>query len=760
MDGALWKRENMMRAILESVRSTAESKASTRALWSGASALAFAMVLAGSPAFAQATDSAAKAAAAKPAAEGETIVVTGIRGSLKTSQGIKKSSDTIVDSVTAEDIGALPDRSVTETLQRIPGVSIDRFAAGADPDHFSVEGSGVTIRGLSYVRSEINGRDAFTVNNGRGLSFADVPSELLYGVDVFKSPSADRIEGGISGVVNLRTRLPFDSKGLTMSASAENSYGDFSQKSAPTFSGLVSDRWSTGIGDIGILISGVSSELISRSDKLQIAGYLPRTLYANGNVISNPSPGDAAPVSAATKQVYFPAGADFGTENYDRRRFGASAALQWRSNDHKWEATAQFLRSDSREHTLENTVDIAADNVENPGNTACNGTDGCQGLPRGLPGSTLTFGNDGTFTNGIITGPTGWRADQGPGQSGPVGRVPAYGLQSNNISRSEEQQYLTNDVSFNLKWHPSQHFDVSVDYQHVYSKVNEFSAGLWLSTYQNASINLTNGGLPAVAFIPPVVCNGPLANGSAAQCASGIGGYVNLNNSYLSAGHTSYLDPYNSFYRAAMDHAEQNDGTDDAFRADATYTLPDNNWVKSIQGGGRYSDRNQTARFSTYNWGVLSEQWGNGGPIWADNPAIANSANLTPNTFPNYFGGQIQQPAAGRLFYNGDGTSNYASYSAFATSIVNAWLAQGGNAAGSQGGGSSGWVPLANRQGVVAGTNYLPSEINPLDERNISAYLETKLDHRFENGWRLSGTVGLRFSQTDRKSSGLISDGK
>ena len=123
----------------------------------------------------------------------EEVVVRGVRRSLESAQALKRFSGVIVDSVTAEDIGALPDRSVTETLQRVPGVAINRFAAGRDPDHFSVEGSGVVVRGLTYVRSEVNGRDSFTANNGRGLSFADVPPELLIGVDVFKSLSADRI---------------------------------------------------------------------------------------------------------------------------------------------------------------------------------------------------------------------------------------------------------------------------------------------------------------------------------------------------------------------------------------------------------------------------------------------------------------------------------------------------------------------------------------------------------------------------------------
>src|SRR5690606_32696240 len=94
----------------------------------------------------------------------EEIVVTGIRQSLQNAQDIKREAEVFVDSVTAEDIGALPDRSVTEVLQRIPGVSISRFAAGNDPDHFSVEGSGVVVRGLNSVRSELNGRDTFSAN--------------------------------------------------------------------------------------------------------------------------------------------------------------------------------------------------------------------------------------------------------------------------------------------------------------------------------------------------------------------------------------------------------------------------------------------------------------------------------------------------------------------------------------------------------------------------------------------------------------------
>ena len=124
--------------------------------------------------------------------------------SLANSQNIKRNSDTVVDAITAQDIGALPDRSVTEALQRVPGVAMNRFAGSNDPDHFSVEGSGVVVRGLTFVRSEFNGRDTFSTGvYGQAINFYDVPAELLGSVEVYKNATADMIEGGLSGTVNL-----------------------------------------------------------------------------------------------------------------------------------------------------------------------------------------------------------------------------------------------------------------------------------------------------------------------------------------------------------------------------------------------------------------------------------------------------------------------------------------------------------------------------------------------------------------------------
>ena len=205
----------------------------------------------------------------------DEVVATGIRQSLENAQAIKRNADTFVDSITASDIGALPDRSVLEAIQRVPGVSISRFAAGDDPDHFSVEGSGVVIRGLSYVRSEFNGRDAFTANNGRALGFQDVPPELVGGVDVYKNQTADMIEGGISGVVNLKTLKPFDRSEDTFAATLDGTYTDLAEEFSPSVSGLVTKRFDTKAGEFGFLASGSYSNLKSRSDGVQFGGLYP-----------------------------------------------------------------------------------------------------------------------------------------------------------------------------------------------------------------------------------------------------------------------------------------------------------------------------------------------------------------------------------------------------------------------------------------------------------------------------------------------------
>lgn len=531
----------------------------------GVSALAVAAAFAASPALAQ---TAPAPQDDDEATQVEEVVVTGIRGSLQSAQTIKRNAEVFVDSISAQDIGALPDRSVTEALQRVPGVSIDRFAAGVDPDHFSVEGSGVVVRGLTFVRSEFNGRDAFTANNGRALGFADVPSELLAGVDVFKNQSADLIEGGIAGTVNLRTRVPFDQSGDLISASAEMSYGDFIEEWTPTYSVLGSKRWDTEYGEFGLLANFVDSQLKSRGDGQQISNFSLRS--------------DLAPTP-----VYFPRGASFRSQEFDRQRTGYAAAGQWRSPDRTMIATAQFLRSEATQAWTEHAVEIATDLVTDAGDS------------RPVLGTTFEFGDDGVFTNGTITGPNGWRDDQLDGRDN---RNPAFGLQSNNQRRDVYSENITTDYGFNFKWTPNDRLKVNFDIQRVESTVENLDATMWASTYQNASIQLRGDEVPIVAFLPPS------ENGTVVQCPATMPPTAGCSR-YYNAPNDNFSNPFNSFVRNNMDHAEDSEGELTAVRLDGEYTFDEDSWLESVRFGYRRAEREQTTRFSAYNWGVLSESW-------------------------------------------------------------------------------------------------------------------------------------------------------
>lgn len=691
------------------------------------------LLLLGVSAFAMGALAAPNAAFAQEAdddADDSEIVVTGIRGSLRSSQEIKRDADVFVDSITAEDIGALADRSVSEALQRVPGVAIDRFSAGVDPDHFSVEGSGVVVRGLNFVRSEINGRDSFTANNGRGLSFADVPPELLVGVDVFKSPSADMIEGGISGTVNLRTRVPFDAAGRMIAGSVEYSYGDFVEDGAPTYSLLYSDRWDTPAGEFGVTAAYVDSELVSRSDGTQASNFACRTTLG-------PGPADCG----GTPGVWFPRGAAFRTQENERERIGEAFAAQWRSPDDAWLATFQFMRSESNEAWTEHAIEIATDNVTSNGDS----------FP--VVGTSFEFDGQGIFTNGVISGNQGWRDDQNNLPTNNNGRrIPLYGLQSNNIRRDVDQSFMTQDMSFNLRWEPSDNLRFTLDYQKVESEVQNLDVGIWGSTFQNLAMRLNGDDEPTFSFLPPSQ-NGTVTNCTAAPTSTCP--------TYYNPPHDSFSDPANSFWRSAMDHAEDSEGEEDAIRFDVDFTPDNAGWLESVRVGVRWAEREQTTRFSTYNWGVLSEIWGGGGPVWFDEPVDGvpgvdadpgnpSSQQTELYNWNNFYRGDVPFPLLANVpFYAHNIVNDYPGFVDFANSIAREW--RNFTACTS---GSAGWVSLADRCGVLAnspGGRYLPQEINPQTETTEALYFLLNFGNEDRS---IRGNFGVRFVTLDRSSSG------
>lgn len=158
-----------------------------------------------------ATAGLAQAQQAAPAAsEGtSTVVVTGIRRGIEGAISVKKNANNIVDAISAEDIGKLPDVSIAESISRLPGVTAQRTAGRA---------SQISIRGMGpdFSTALLNGREQVTTGDSRGVEFDQYPSELLSNVDVYKSPDGGLIGQGLSGTVDMRTVRPLDAQGRTV----------------------------------------------------------------------------------------------------------------------------------------------------------------------------------------------------------------------------------------------------------------------------------------------------------------------------------------------------------------------------------------------------------------------------------------------------------------------------------------------------------------------------------------------------------------
>lgn len=388
-----------------------------------------------------ATDSSEQA---KPAGAA-VVLVTGQRAALQSAQKIKQNSDEIVDSIVADDIGKLPDRSVTEVLQRVVGVTMDRSMTG-DPQHYAIEGSGVAIRGLTYVRSEMNGRDSFSANGGRSLNFEDVPPELMAGVDVYKNPSAEQVEGAISGLVNLRTAMPFDQKGFKGAISAQTSYSELRKgKASPSYSLLLSNRWNTPLGEFGALIDLAHSESNTRNDAFQIDPLYPRTDLEPG------------------RTVWVPKGALWRTMFFDRDREGKYAAFQWRPNK-DLTTSLTFFRSDYTMQWSEQALLMQ------------------HSTPYDIQVANGKYDANGAFISGTLSDPLNG------------------GLSLNPDRRVASRDSQTTDIALNTEWRVTPQWRVRADLQSIKAKTAGFDSDV-STGYQFPSQTLDlSGKLPRVTF--------------------------------------------------------------------------------------------------------------------------------------------------------------------------------------------------------------------------------------------------------------------
>ena len=674
------------------------------------------------------------------------IVVTGFRGSLQSAQNIKRNADTFVDVISAEDIGALPDRSVAEALQRVPGVNIGRFEKTSDPDRFSVEGTGVIIRGLPYVRSELNGREIFSATGGRTLSFEDVSPELLGRVEVFKNITADLVEGAIAGTVNLVTRKPLDRKGTHLAGSIEANYGDLREEWSPTFNLLGSTTYESDAGSLGFQLGYSKSKLKSRTDATQIGDPCYRDAALDSGCIRALSVGSGGfsgdPAFDASNfppagTVLVPQYAGVRTTNLDRDREAWSAVLQYEDPTGDFVATFEWLRSDTsfatEEYALLGRID---DGVSFPD-----------------PANTWQYDANGKFVSGVLT------QNRGNAYATPFGLG---GIPLDSLRFLREAKSTTEDYSFDVKWNVTDRLRLNFEAQRVSSDLSRDSVFGAMSTWADIGIDLS-GKTPDVQFLAP----------------------PGAPDDYFSSGFYTY-------YWFGLDSREKNEGQLDSLHFDAEYDISDTGFFKQARFGARWAERDRTTRNTDFStWGNLSAPWAGrvGCAPWNEGPGCAATGGFVPgrfftglpgqefaiaggaytDEFPNY--SQLRDPFADG-FQRGDapipngaawffgGDDFLGEYLAGLTDEQIAEIQEFGQSPERFNYGVNGRSRPDPITGVLVPCDiegvYCPGEVSTVTEVTKAAYARIDFGHDFNNGWNLEGNFGLRYVETKVSSGGRI----
>jgi TonB-dependent receptor len=693
----------------------------------------------------------------KDAATVDEVVVIGVRKSLATSQQIKKNADTVVDSITATDIGAFPDKSVAEALQRVPGITVSRLQSSDDSSHFSAEPAGVLIRGLTQVRTEFNGRDSFSADAARGLNFNDISPELMAGVDSYKNQTAEMIEGGIAGTVNLRTRLPFDSKDQVISLSGKANYGDRSDKLTYEYSGIISKNWDVDFGRIGIMADYAYSHVLTQTEGvvMQRIGTFCSAGYQNGagGVIVNADgsiPCTATPYGGTNWQ-YMPDQVNYSQVKYDRVRKGTALAFQYENNDGSVRFKAQYNDSKYKNAWLERSSNIVlfglwAAPAFSPQTSAYIAP--AQGSP------AFTFGSDGMLQSGVLTQPTGdWgvstadninRGSAVPGLpfvnycgAGSNCATQREGVYVENQARNFDHSEGTRDFSANLQWDVNDRLHTNFDVQYIKANTDNYDILVADRTMADAQYQANKHGTPQITLQP--------------------GSNINYAPGFLS-------NPHNYFPFFIQDHYEDNDAKELALRADGEYEFNEGGWLNSLKVGVRYADRKQKVRYTTYNWSPVAPPWSCNGPGFnADSSSPAPYPTTAPGgtacktgNFLGYGAGIFTAQGLGD-FYDGKVFPNndlvYLSEATLADhdGLIKALSGRTTNS-------PLAWTPLCERTTNTEGC-FVDPEMVDVEEKTKAIYAMLKFggdDKTIFNGVTVQGNVGLRYVRTETTSSGGV----
>lgn len=570
------------------------------ALRSGVSMMVVCALSVAAPVIAQ---EAAPATETSASATDDAVVITTRRRALQTATERKKNSDTMIDSVVADEAGKLPDASITEVLQRVSGVTIVRFASLGNPDLFSAEGSGIQVRGLSGVSSTLNGREIFSAQGGGGLSWGDVTPELMAAVDVYKANRADLIEGGTGGTVDLRTKMPFDYKKPALNGSLNYSYGDYIKEGTGGGSFLVTDRFDTPIGEIGLLFDVAYSDYKSGNSFIRSEPYWKRNIGGQDR--------------------YVPGGFNYGDNQFHRTRTGIYAAAQWRPSDTLTISQTIFssrYESDNTESGVfvgDRDKLIPLGNAEWDSNGALIRSNkiGMGSTAQGDAGETIgddwrPVANqvDCNTPYGTQAQSLQWTTSPAINNGEPYCQIQKVGIGSTRGFALSDN--ATSDFSTSFVWTPTDSARIrgAVQFVDAYARSEMFGSGLnaQISSY---SMDLGDGEeLPLFA----VADKAELANKL-------LYGWDNVRRRYTN-----------------------NHATMGAVNLDGDFDLGEG-FFKTLSVGARYANRLERDNYAGTYWAAVGRGW-NGSP--QRTVADGNPEDAEIYTFDNFFKGELEVPAS------------------------------------------------------------------------------------------------------------------
>lgn len=526
--------------------------------------------------------------------EGDEIIVTGIRASLSAAADIKREAQGVVDAISAEDIGKFPDTNLAESLQRITGVSIDRSNG---------EGSVVTVRGFGpeFNLVTLNGRqmptaiigDGGSAPSSRSFDFANLASEGVSGVEVYKSGRATVESGGIGSTINIRTPRPLDKPGMYGSISAKAVY-DSSRNEGTEITPEISGIFSTTFADdtIGILITGSYQKRKSSNNQANV-GWRDGYLGSENNWGSLAQPGDPRFANITNRpdptDVYqVPQNASYDINDIDRERINGQAVLQFRPVDG---LTATFDYTYSR-----NTVQTRNSNVG------------------------IWFNHEDTssaWTDGPVAGPIFYTERFGAPPAPPSTTTLNGGKDLSYSGALADNRAENHSFGFNLTWEGNDGVTVELDAHRSNAEVkpvNRFgssmSVGNAIFGVQTQSINFEND-LPILSY----------------QMYPGI--------DPLNA---SLIQPTGNAFRAALFRDEI-----DQIQLRGTYDH-EGGFLDSIDFGVSYVENKVRSAFGT----IQNDTWGGAGPA-SDIPDDIFTLETIQDKFPG-----LAQPGMIQSFYRFD----------------------------------------------------------------------------------------------------------